>query len=567
MNNRSSKNKQNIKAITIILILFVLKSMAMRAQIPGVVNVSTAATVGETPNSEISNSEALDNGVSNSEAPCAVISVSDLVPPIGKAVCFDAAKSTDSDGKIVSYIWDFDDGTTASGARVSHIFKERDDYKVVLTVTDSSGFKDSESQRIFVGRPQGWTEETHHKRTDCRYGVLFDNSRVHRIDMIIDSEVYKSMERDLAEIKIESGVDPIYAPVKVQYEGHTWWNVGMRYKGNSTLTLARKKGHKLPFRLNFDKFEAEYPEITNQRFYGFDKMTFSNNFFDASFLREKVCADIFRNGGVPAASSAFYRVFVDKGDGPVYWGLYTMIEDPSDGMLKDQFENSEGNLYKPEGESADWSGFDQESFIKKTNEAAEDWSDIRAALAALHASRSNAAAWRTGLEVVLDVNTFIRWLAINTAIVNWDSYGLMKQNYYVYQNLADDGRLVWFPWDLNMSMDLKTIPGGSALTLSLNDVEADWPLIRYLMDDPVYYEQYHQELIKALEGCMNETTLIPYMEQLHQMIRRYTVGDEGESSKFSYLTHGTSEFDKALQILTKHIRDRNRAARIYLNSR
>jgi len=35
--------------------------------------------------------------------------------------------------------------------------------------------------------------------------------------------------------------------------------------------------HKYPFRLNFDKFEDDYPEIDNQRFYGFDELIFNNN--------------------------------------------------------------------------------------------------------------------------------------------------------------------------------------------------------------------------------------------------------------------------------------------------
>jgi len=39
-------------------------------------------------------------------------------------------------------------------------------------------------------------------------------------------------------------------------------------------------------------------------------------------------------------------VYVDTGNGPVYWGLYTVFEDPSDKMLEYQFENPNGNLYK-----------------------------------------------------------------------------------------------------------------------------------------------------------------------------------------------------------------------------
>ncbi|MBN2738117.1 MAG: CotH kinase family protein [Spirochaetales bacterium] len=422
------------------------------------------------------------------------------------------------------------------------------------------------------GRPDGWAQESHHKNTECNYNLVFDDTKVHQIQIIIPPEEYKNMEDDVAKIKMGSGVNPVYVPVIVIYNGNIWRCVGMRYKGNSTLTLGLKQGHKLPFRLDFEKYEDMHPEISDQAFYGFKELIFSNNYYDTSFLREKVCGDIFRQGGVPSARSAFYRVFIDIGDGPVYWGLYTMLEEPSDAMLYYQFTETDnkqysrkGNLYKPEGEAARLTFFDEKSFVKKTNTKAGDFYDIQAVITALHGSRENADLWRARLESVFSVDSFIRWLAVNTAIVNWDSYGSMAQNYYLYQNLADGGRLVWFPWDLNMSMDLNSSPSG-CLTLALNDVEEDWPLIRYIMDDPLYNRFYHKELAAALESCVNETWLIPYITKLHKMIRPYVIGDEGETKGYTFLTHGATQFDQALNELIHHIKERNRAVRNYLNS-
>ena len=57
----------------------------------------------------------------------------------------------------------------------------------------------------------------------------------------------------------------------------------------------------------------------------------SNGFKDDSLIREKLGGEIFRNAGVKVARSAFYRVYVDIGDGngATYSGLYTMVEDLS----------------------------------------------------------------------------------------------------------------------------------------------------------------------------------------------------------------------------------------------
>ena len=171
------------------------------------------------------------------------------------------------------------------------------------------------------------------------------------------------------------------------------------------------------------------------------------------------------------------------------------------------------------------------------------------------------------LERVFDVQSFIRWLAVNTALVNWDSYGNLPHNYYLYQNPADNGRLVWIPWDLNLSLNTDSRFGNGFLSLALNDVRADWPLIRYLMDDPFYNEFYHKELNRTLECCINETTVLPYLDKLYQLIRPYTVGVEGEGKGFTYLSGGAAEWEQAYRTLVRHIKTRNTALRNYLNSR
>jgi PKD repeat protein len=64
---------------------------------------------------------------------------------------FDGSASSDSDGKIKKYKWDFGDGKTAKGKAPDHKYKESGKYTVTLTVTDDSGEKDSDTSQADVG--------------------------------------------------------------------------------------------------------------------------------------------------------------------------------------------------------------------------------------------------------------------------------------------------------------------------------------------------------------------------------------------------------------------------------
>jgi PKD repeat protein len=60
-----------------------------------------------------------------------------------ETISFDASESYDSDGIIVSYSWDFGDGTTATGVSVQHAYSQNGTYTVTLTVTDDDGTTDT----------------------------------------------------------------------------------------------------------------------------------------------------------------------------------------------------------------------------------------------------------------------------------------------------------------------------------------------------------------------------------------------------------------------------------------
>lgn len=65
-------------------------------------------------------------------------------------VTFDASASTDPDGTITAYSWDFGDDNTGSGVNPSHTYAESGAYEVTLTVTDDDGATDALSRQVTV---------------------------------------------------------------------------------------------------------------------------------------------------------------------------------------------------------------------------------------------------------------------------------------------------------------------------------------------------------------------------------------------------------------------------------
>jgi PKD repeat protein len=69
---------------------------------------------------------------------------------VGSPVTFNGSWSTDSDGNITDWFWDFGDGTNDTGIMVTHSYSEQGVYTVTLTVTDDENDTDSDTTTIKI---------------------------------------------------------------------------------------------------------------------------------------------------------------------------------------------------------------------------------------------------------------------------------------------------------------------------------------------------------------------------------------------------------------------------------
>lgn len=415
-----------------------------------------------------------------------------------------------------------------------------------------------------------WTEYTHGNGTLPDYAAVFPEGSVLRYDITIKTEDWSKMQSDLnTYIKIGSTPpsaiewEPVWVPCSFRFNGLEWYKVGIRYKGNSSLKeCVRRDIRKYSFKLDFDQFEDDFPEINNQRFYGFKQLNLANGFDDKSLIREKTASDLFREFGIPSARTAFCEVWIDYGQGSKYFGLYTLVEEVDDTVIETQFTGG-GNLYKPEGKAATFAAgtYITLQFDKKTNIDANDYSDVRALYDIINSGTRTTSSeeWKNNLERVFNVSHFLKWLAANTVIQNWDTYGKMNHNYYLY-NDPETSKLKWIPWDNNESLR----PGkeGGALSLGFSEVTSGWPLIRYLVNDNSYFSLYKTYVASFIQDPFNVSSFQQRVDRQASLIRQYAVAEQQGSTFLS--TPTATSFDAAVVELRQHVQNRQNAVTIFL---
>ena len=146
-------------------------------------------------------------------------------------------------------------------------------------------------------------------------------------------------------------------------------------------------------------------------------------------------------------------------------------------------------------------------------------------------------------EQIFNVDGFLKYLAVNNVIQNWDTYGIMTHNYFLYN---DGGVLTWIPWDNNESF--QEGKQGGALSLEMNEVSDNWPLIRYLMDIDEYYETYLSHVETFTNSTFDINTITTRLTNYQNVIQSYA-GKEN------------SNFSGDINSLKSYIQTRNTAAK------
>jgi spore coat protein H len=218
--------------------------------------------------------------------------------------------------------------------------------------------------------------------------------------------------------------------------------VGFRLRGNTSRQSAKKS-----FKVSFNTYQK------GRKYYGLEKMNLNGEHNDPSVTRAKLCWDLARSLEIPAPRSNHVRVFINGN----YFGLYLNVEHIDDEFVQSRYGTQYGNLYKclypadlkylgtnPNLYKYESGG--RRAYDLKTNRAYDDYTDLSEFIQILN--NTPIGLLPCELERVFNVQDYIKVLAFDVFIANWDGYIYNKNNFYLYKN-PESGRFEYIPYDLD----------------------------------------------------------------------------------------------------------------------
>jgi len=409
---------------------------------------------------------------------------------------------------------------------------------------------------------------------------IFDDQEVGSIRVEIDEKVWKEL--------LDNPLEDTFVSCNVTIGGETFYNVGIKPKGNSSLTsVASTDSEKFSFKLDFNEF------VTEQTCFGLEAIALNNNMSDSTLMKEYLSYELYELLGLETPENAYTQLYIN---GNLH-GLYLAVEDIDTTFIERNYGTTEGNLYKPEGLSmmngnngnrpnlfnnnkempegfnpdneempegdvqrnrmpgggmggstggedlkyidddlTSYSTLWEGAVTKSTSE--EDYEAIFEMIKSLESGEN--------IEEHLDVENILKYFAVNTYLVNLDSYsGGMYHNYYLYEN---DGVVKIIPWDLNMSF------GG--FSMNMNGTEGiinfpidkpvtgeleDFPLIGKLLENPEYKELYHSYLQQIYDEYYASGLFNTLVDQVDQIINESVKNDPNSFVTYKEYTAGVTE--------------------------
>ncbi|HEX3987944.1 MAG TPA: CotH kinase family protein, partial [Verrucomicrobiae bacterium] len=202
--------------------------------------------------------------------------------------------------------------------------------------------------------------------------------------------------------------------------------------------------------LDFNRFGA------TQKFHDLRRIYLNNSVEDPSYCNELLGGELFRAAGVPAPRVAHAIVTLNARR----LGLFVLKEGFTEDFLGCYFKHIGANLYEP------GDGHDVNQRLKRNAIVAPKQDDDALQSLADAVKEPDPAKRWPRLQQTLDVDEFVKFMAMEVMLGHRDGYSLARNNYRIYQDI-DSGKMVFFPHGMDQlfgNPDAKWLPHMSGLT-------------------------------------------------------------------------------------------------------
>lgn len=182
---------------------------------------------------------------------------------------------------------------------------------------------------IFFTQTKGF----HASATHFDYeSTVFGSGQVATVAIEVDQSEWENL--------LQNATDKEYIPAKVAINGKTLSEVGIRAKGNTSLTQVAGDDttDRYSFKLEFDHY------ISDQTFDGLDKLALNNVISDPTYMKEYLSYQMLETLDIAVPRYGFADVTVN-GEA---WGFYFTVEVLEESYLERNYGSDYGKLYKPE---------------------------------------------------------------------------------------------------------------------------------------------------------------------------------------------------------------------------
>ena len=292
------------------------------------------------------------------------------------------------------------------------------------------------------------------------------------------------------------GVEFPWARGSVTVEGKTINGVGIRYTGNASY-MASAGGLKRSFVVNLDRADGAL-------LYGLHAFGLQSGALDTTKAREALALALFRDAGIPAPRTALAEVTLTVAGEhqKAYLGLYTLVEPVDRAFLKDRFHTEGGLLLKPQGMRGldflgdDWAKY-RDPYRPLTEPAPADAKRLIEFVRLVQ--KGDDEQFRKEIFSYLDVDRFLRFMAVQALIANADGFFTLSYNYFLFLDPSTN-RFVFLPGDQELSFANFMMMGSAE---QLMDMSLSRPysepnrLADRLLAIPAVRES-HQKILKEL---------------------------------------------------------------------